>query len=51
MSDEHDCVEYLATNENDVVIQGGEVYVYRDCTECGDEFVTVYEYSETHLAD
>lgn len=48
---EHNCTANLASNENDFVIQGGEVFVYRDCTICGDEFVTEYEYRETRPAN
>lgn len=47
MSEEHNCEAHLAKNENDIVISGGEVSVYRDCTICGEEFVTEYEYRET----
>lgn len=51
MTQEHDCVANLASETNDVVMDGGEVHVYRDCTICGDEFVTEYEYVETYPAD
>lgn len=51
MSEDHNCTANLASNENDIVVQGGEVYVYRDCTICNDEFVTEYEYVETRPAE
>jgi len=43
----HSCEANLASNENEVIISGGEVSVYRSCTVCGDEFETIYEYCET----
>lgn len=48
---DHNCGANLASQPNDTVISGGEVFVYRDCTVCGDEMVTEYEYVETRPAD
>lgn len=48
--EEHDCVPNLASNEEEIVVSGGEVHVYRKCSKCGDEFVTEYEYVETRPA-
>lgn len=50
MVEEHNCEANLSLNPEDVVIDGGEVHVYRSCTVCGDEFVTEYEYVETYPA-
>lgn len=45
---EHNCAANLAATRNDFTEGGGEVIVYRDCTVCGQEMETVYEYSETY---
>jgi hypothetical protein len=45
--DEHNCTANLSTNEDEIIVSGGEVYVYRTCKICGDEFKTLYEYVET----
>lgn len=44
---DHSCEANLSTAENEIVVAGSEVSVYRNCTVCGTELETIYEFVET----